>query len=555
MKHTLTRNVVLVWSIAALCAALIGCSSGDDDSGDLERQLDMAQAALAAAEDAQMMVGQERDDALDAQMTAEGERDAALAAQGMAEQAAIDTRVNLAAADKIRDAASYGVEKVSPVGNSFVVSKRDDWDNTINITAWLYDIALESSGLNYISMAQSYRDGSQGTFIPWYDGDGNLVFAASSGLTSPLQTDPGVWPFRVVNVTVPDGEGQTTAYGTIDDHGLGATWQGIEIIKTYEDGGTQTTRAFTDLTQSQGSADPFANHPGGDAAYPNVALDDPPVPATPAEWDGLWILAGDGLRGSLDGVPGTFSCAAGDRYCALESGRQYLAPGYAPDVGGDPVVFTPGDGSAETMLPHPEPNEVASVNYLAFGSWLFVPGDITDLDAYEFGVFTSGDDPFMVDNLQGLAGTADYAGEAAGTYADVSEAALSPFNAKVELTADFGTAQNFGTIEGRVYDFEIDGGQASPLAALNLGTAPWRAGGETNIHQSWAADGPPRAGGWVDGNAFSEDTTTAIWGGRWGGKFFGNGAAATDLPSAFGGTFGATDGDHTFAGSFGARQQ
>ena len=41
MMSILTRNVVMVCSLAVLCAALVGCSSDDDKSADLQRQLDM----------------------------------------------------------------------------------------------------------------------------------------------------------------------------------------------------------------------------------------------------------------------------------------------------------------------------------------------------------------------------------------------------------------------------------------------------------------------------------------------------------------------------------
>ena len=542
MMSTLTRNIVMVCSLAVLCAALVGCSSsGDDNSADLQRQLDMEKTA-------RMMAEQEGDTAKAAQAAAE-------AAQMAAEQNLTDTRVALAAADKVRDAAAYGVEKVNRVGDITIISKRDGWDSTNNITGWRSHLQANNSGSKYTAMSQSYRDGSLGFFTPWYDEDGNLLFVAGAGLAhKPLQTDPEVWPFRSINTSFPDGEGRTTSQVPIDNHGLGAAWQGIEAMRAYEEGGTLTLRLFTDLTQSDNPGDPYVSHPAVDATYPNIVLDDHPMPAIPAGWDGQWIGAGNGLRGSLDGASGTFSCAAGDHYyCGLEAYIPSLTPGYFSDVAADPVIFTPDDGSGEVRLPHPEPTEVPTVNYLTFGSWLFVPEDITDLDAYDFGVFASGDDPFTVDNLQGLTGTADYAGEAAGTYADVPDATISSFNAKVELTANFGAASDFGAIEGRVYEFDINGRETSPLTELGLYTAPWREGGATNIFQSWEG-GPPYPGGWVDGNAYA-DTGTAKWRGSWGGKFFGNGSVASDLPNAFAGTFGATDGDHTFAGSFGARQQ
>ena len=570
MMLALTRNTVLVWSIAALCAALMGCSSsGDGDSGDLQRQLDMAQAALAAAEDAQMTAEEAREAALAAQMTAEGERDAAQTAQmtaeaarnaaldlqAMAEQAAIDTRVNLAAADKIRDAASFGVQKLNRVGDTTVISKREGWDSFQNVTGWHSQFEANNSGSRYTNLSQSYRDGSIGWFVPWYDEDGSLQINIGTTVAfRPLQTDPEVWAWRFINTTLPDDEGRTSSVAPINNHGLGAAWQGIEASKSYEGSGTLEMRVFTDLSVSDNPGDPFSAVPAVDPTYPHVVLDDPPIPAVPVGWDAQWLNAGDGLRGSLDGAPGTFSCAAGDgSYCAVEGGYNFLAPGYVADIRGNPVLFTPDDGSGVVMLPHPAPEEVSTANYLSFGSWLYVPEDITDLDAYDFGVFASGDDPFMADNLQGLAGTASYAGEASGTYADVPEAAISPFSAKVELTADFGTDQAFGSVEGRVYEFEIAGGATTSLTELGLNTAPWRGDGTTNIFQSlW--EGPPFPGGWIEGSSYAE-AGTARWLGSWGGKFFGNGSAAGDLPSAFAGTFGATDGDHTFAGSFGARRQ
>ena len=41
MMSILTRNVVMAYSLAVLCAALVGCSSDNDKSADLQRQLDM----------------------------------------------------------------------------------------------------------------------------------------------------------------------------------------------------------------------------------------------------------------------------------------------------------------------------------------------------------------------------------------------------------------------------------------------------------------------------------------------------------------------------------
>ena len=79
-------NIAVICSVVVFCVVLIGCSSDDNGKlAELERQLDMeeaarmkaeqerdaAQVAQAAAEAAQTMAGQERDDAKAAQVMAE----------------------------------------------------------------------------------------------------------------------------------------------------------------------------------------------------------------------------------------------------------------------------------------------------------------------------------------------------------------------------------------------------------------------------------------------------------------------------------------------------
>ena len=51
MGSTLARNVAMVFSLAVLCASLIGCSSSDDGRvAELDQQLDTAEAARMKAE-------------------------------------------------------------------------------------------------------------------------------------------------------------------------------------------------------------------------------------------------------------------------------------------------------------------------------------------------------------------------------------------------------------------------------------------------------------------------------------------------------------------------
>ena len=534
MMETLIRKAGLVCLAAALGAAGLGCAdSGRHTSAQPLGQMVMPEADTAPVEEV---------------LTE-------------AEQAVKDLRIALAAADKVRDAAAYGVEEVNRVGDLTVTRKLRDWETTEGVTGWHGQFQTNNSGSRYTTLWQSYRDGGSGWFLPRYDADGNMVLNVGTGLAHrPLRNYPSIWPWRGVNTAGSDPEGRTSSHAAIENHGLGAAWQGFEVSNTYEGAGTLSMRVFTDLAESNNPGDPFAGHPGFDAAYPDVMLDDPPVPSVAAGWDGQWLYAGDGLRGSLDGATGTFSCADGNRYyCGLETSPGFVSPGYVADVAGDPVIFTPDDGSAAVTLPHPTPIPVPSANYLSLGTWLFVPDDVTDLDAYDFGMFASGDDPFAVDHLQRLTGTADYSGAAAGTYADEAAGTLSPFSARVVLAANFGAADSFGTILGTVYGFEIEGGKASPLASLDLNGAPWR--DERNNIFATLSDGGPLPGGLAEGWT-GADVGTTRWRGSWAGKFFGSGIATADFPvsyveppSAFAGTFGATDGDRTFAGSFGARRQ
>ena len=220
----------------------------------------------------------------------------------------------------------------------------------------------------------------------------------------------------------------------------------------------------------------------------------------------------------------------------------------------DPVIFTPDDrrrGAAAAPTPPPPP--LASANYLAFGSWQYVPDDVTAFDLYDAGMFASGDDPFRVANLRALTGTANYGGQAAGTYADDVDATLSPFSAKVALSANFGSTETYGRILGVVYGFEIEGGKESPLKDAEPERRAVARPARQHLRGVAGQRVPCRAGvveGWT-----GAEVGTKRWRGSWGGAFYGNGAAATPVPSAFAGTFGATDGEATFAGSFGARRQ
>ena len=206
-----------------------------------------------------------------------------------------------------------------------------------------------------------------------------------------------------------------------------------------------------------------------------------------------------------------------------------------------------------------------SSDWLAFGYWLYVPKDVSNEDAYDFGVIASGGDPFEVANLGELTGTATYEGEATGMYytSIVSNSpAVGSFTADIELMADFGTMSEYGTVRGEVNNFVFEGDVKSYLpTSLELTTYTYDQfgvnpqGSQNVFDRSWPTDPEAVAGGWIHGttSATLDDET---WSGNWSGAFFGNGAAPTDHPTSIAGAFGAVDHySNGLSGSFGAHRQ
>ena len=197
------------------------------------------------------------------------------------------------------------------------------------------------------------------------------------------------------------------------------------------------------------------------------------------------------------------------------------------------------DAGTVSVIAYSDITGGSDTDYLAGGIWLYVPDDVTDAGSYAAGAFADGSDPFRQENILALQGTATYEGYAVGTYALQSGASpdMDVFDAAVSLTADFGAENGLGTVSGSITNVEVDG--ESLDATLNLGTA---AIGSTDS-------------GFFEGQATGTANGLALEG-KWGGRFFGNGAAA-DTPGSVAGTFGghSTDNVANFVGVFGAHGQ
>ena len=188
--------------------------------------------------------------------------------------------------------------------------------------------------------------------------------------------------------------------------------------------------------------------------------------------------------------------------------------------------------------------EGGNTDWLAGGIWVYLPDDVSDVGDVSFGAFANGGDPFPQDNVAGLTGTATYQGDAAGVYMDSRPEGGGPslFNARTTLTADFGDGATLGTIGGTVHTVTEEDGTPFPGLTLTLGSA--------NIGDSGS--------GFFTGNTSMTygDDGGRTFSGRWGGQFFGAGAAATDAPASVVGTFGAaTDQGDGFVGAYVANRE
>ncbi len=179
-------------------------------------------------------------------------------------------------------------------------------------------------------------------------------------------------------------------------------------------------------------------------------------------------------------------------------------------------------------------------DYLVMGYWLGERKEKSadpEISNYGLVIAAGGNDPFVRSIIASLAGTATYEGPATGLHMTKENAAAAPafdyFNAKANLTADFGDASMLGSVSGTITEGMTDGGVALPELTLE------------------SADFTPSGGN------FYGDTSGVGLTGKWGGKFYGNGASATDHPGSVAGTFGAKTADdlQAITGAFGAYRQ
>ena len=386
---------------------------------------------------------------------------------------------------------------------------------------------------HFASITQTISAPRYASAHAWHDEQGDLNFTVSMSL--------GGTAGRFVDTSASAG----TAFNEDTHHGLGGDWMAFEIRRDYAGAGTWTVNVATDANDTRASERPWIGY----APFQRlIELRD--VPELPAGQDWLLVfvenpLAGTTqLAGSLDGVPGRFSCLTGG--CYLEFDRGSEAVGYHP--GGTDVLFTPDDPglSATTLPPVTAVDRMPPANYLVFGSWLYVPEDIEASGEYDFGALAGGGDPFS-SPVGDLVGTATYAGSASGVYFTGRSSAspgVGSFEADVTLTADF----DGGELGGQVENIRSDAAATGLPSELNLETT-------AIVPLEPSIFLPLPFGVAVAAGVVSDGQPTSSWAGEWNAAFYGNGANPTDHPTGVAGTFGASNEDVGLLGAFGAHRQ
>ena len=264
-------------------------------------------------------------------------------------------------------------------------------------------------------------------------------------------------------------------------------------------------------------------------------------------------LGADGIAGTYKGVRGTFTCNQ------LGADEQQICRVNHHTSG----MMTPSEDDTITFVPDVY---TPDSDWLAAGVWLTVPDDTADGD-YAIGAFVYGNDPYKpaADVARAIEGTATYAGQAFGRYAEVDGdyTEVGRFTAAAELRANFGDADGMGTIDGDLTGFMANGQSEDwdvnfEQAMIMKGMMPGPNDGDPAVLDP---DNPAlQFNGGSSGHARGHALD-----GYWNGQFYGtpaDGATGDDLhPGSAAGTFGLTDRDKsddyslTMGGAFATHKQ
>ena len=273
------------------------------------------------------------------------------------------------------------------------------------------------------------------------------------------------------------------------------------------------------------------------------------------------------FAGTFNGITGKFGCTGTCSVTADTTGitdvmgtwtftPDYLGPdgmsqAAAADHNADEAAAATKTREDDLAVPNVP---VSDDDYLRFGWWTTVDEDD---DSVTFRTFYGGADPYDVDDIDLLEGSATYKGPAAGRYAaktfnanaTLDSLRHGTFTADATLTARFGgdniAASMQNQIEGEIDNFKDEDGTA--LSGWSVKLMPILAIDDVNTTG-------PFTGGIVNGGVGGSPITS----GGWEGQFFGNlddPATATSYPGSVAGKFDAHSSHGHVGGAFGAEKQ
>ena len=432
------------------------------------------------------------------------------------------------------------------------------------------------------------RDGDASTTVQVFDADGVTVTEEDATDQNPADADADTDPWVIMNAVLVDDDGNVTstrtanfvadadwarnpaAEWTTDPALMGATqnmdddeddiWTNYFQATQDLDGGRtlhlDLRSDFNPNNTGAGEGMIVARGPGSTDQNPGperLSWDD-------ISFDGIGDvplggevdLGADGIAGTYMGVRGTFTCnQEGDdeqQICRVNHHTSgMMTPSEDDTITFVPDVYTPDS------------------DWLAAGVWLTVPDDTADGD-YAIGAFVYGNDPYKpaASDARTLTGTATYAGQAFGRYAEVDgdHTEVGRFTAAAMLTADFGddaeTGNDFGTIHGDLTGFVADGQRED--WDVNFEQAMIMLGDDGAENPQPVDNTALRFNGGASGHARGHALD-----GYWNGQFYGTpatDATGDDLqPGSAAGTFGLTDRDKsddyslTVGGAFATHKQ
>ena len=412
--------------------------------------------------------------------------------------------------------------------------------------------------------------------------DFNAPFAANARLAAVGGNTGPDYSVRGLNQFGADGDDPVTLRGAVVRHPIGKdrvyqfNERGNEQMKTGGDGVTQRDLpmlgGFTGVELSKGtlSAHIYTDYDPSKRKAATKAGSISDVPASSGTVSGTFDLSAAGTITTIEGS--SKFTAGGITYsdtsntdlsltCTAPADCSYQSTGPAATA----TITSLGSGWKVAGSAAAVP-EAGDPDYMVFGVWLNTGGVALSEDNPYLIAFAGGNKAFVssttTDNITPLTGTATYRGRAAGMHAMTgAELTVQPFDAKAELTADFGTATAAAMLGGRIYEIDSGGERLTGgMSEITLGKIT--GDGDPYFFNGVARMGTPT----VDPAAA---TATYPYNGSWGAYWLGDPVdtddAAKQYPASVAGTFGVSGTDkmgtadntkddvtHSLFGAFGA---